>query len=169
MDKGNLLILGITAAMAWELPSKPFYIEEGLRHQYEMENVHRNDKNSTTLKFTASKKHSPSHAPITYNSKSDNHKSIYYTNDPIAPVAYEQHPINGYYFDNNGSPFGHANLLRPNYGHWRVPLTTNGYHLPSKSDKMQYYLSYADKMLKDFHGLTAKIPKNPSLSQFANV
>lgn len=173
LDHANYLTLGITAALAYELPTKPFYIDHDLKNNYETGNVQRVDKNGTSLKYGATKKHQPSHAPIKYsNQKSDNYKSTYYTNYPASSIQPETMNVNRFYSRNGVRPIGPMNLLRPfdrpPQQYWS-PSASHGTHWPATSNKMQYYLSYADKLFNDFNGLTAKIPKNPTWSQFANV
>lgn len=160
--------------MAWELPSQPYYIDEELHNSYEMGNLpllkQRKDKNSTALKYTQKTvKLQPSHAPITYSNRKN--EPVYYTQETL-PIAagggyHPRIPINTYYYGNGGT---HANLLRPSsgYSHPWTPTHDRG-AWPPISNKMDYYLSYADKLFKNFNGLTGKTPKNPNWSQFANV
>lgn len=146
----NYLILGITAAMAWELPSKPVYLDEELRDSYEMGDLpllHRNDKNVTTAQYVLpSQKYS--------NRPNTNDPNFYYTNIPKQKFSYEK---KNQYQSPYKSPY--QTSYKPSY-----PAT----------NKLQNYVSYADNLMKQFKSLTEKIPQDRPLSvqdfqEFANM
>lgn len=144
----NYLILGITAAMAWELPSSPVYYDEQLRDSYDMDEspqFHRNDKNVTNVQYVLPSKN--------VNNVNRIKSNFYYTNIPKQKFAYDksqyQSPSKSYY----------QSVNRP---------------VQSTSNKFQHYVSYADNLMKQFKLLTEKIPQNRPLStkdfqEFANM
>lgn len=144
--------MGITAAMAWELPSKPVDLNEYiLGAHHEMEELRRKDKNSTNAP-------PPQDAfPPKSNYDAINHidSNGYYTNIPKHKIFYEktnqyQSPYKSYAKYKNKSP------------------------LPS-SNKLQNYVMYADNLMKQFKRLTETIPTNrkpfspDNFQEFANV
>lgn len=129
------MILGITAALAWELPSEPINLDEmfGMA-AYQMEkstNVNRIDKNISSIQLTDKIK-SPT-------------KNFYYTNLPASQ--------NGYYESA-------ANKINGNWSPNDV-----------QSNKMQYYLMYADKVMNGLKELTEKVPAHRPMqpNQLVNV
>lgn len=149
VDHTNLLVLGITAAMAWELPSKPVDLNEYVHGANEMEEQRRKDKNVTNA--------SPQNAlPSKSNSDAINHidSNGYYTNIPKRKIFYEetnqyQSPYKSYAKYQNKSPL-------------------------ASSNKLQNYVLYADNLMKQFKRLTETIPSNRPFSpvnfqEFANV
>lgn len=62
--------------------------------------------------------------------------NYYYTNVPLSSPYYATAPLQRIYY--------------------KKPTIDNG----SQSDKLQYYLSYADKFVKEFEQLTQQIPKD---------
>lgn len=148
VDHSNLLIIGITAAMAWELPSKPVDLNEYIHGAHEMEELRRKDKNVTN-------------ASPQYVSKSDSDainqidSNGYYTNIPKRKIYYEK--SNQYQ-----SPY-------KSYGKYKnkAPLAAG--------NKLQNYVMYADSLMKQFKRLTDTIPTNrkpfspANFQEFANV
>lgn len=161
LEYSNYLILGITAALAWELPSKPVYFDEELHNAYEMGNLpllHRNDQNVSNINYTNTIKE-PQSIPMMYNQ--NNVPNYYYTNVPSRPNVninnkkyYSKYPSDGYFNQNDGNGF--------NYDYTKTQPILNQY---GSSNKMQYYLSYADNFLKQFKQLTNQIPTNKPLTQ----
>lgn len=136
--------------MAWELPSKPVYLDEELRDSYEMGDLpllHRNDKNVTTAQYVLpSQKYS--------NRPNTNDPNFYYTNIPKRKFSYEK---KNQYQSPYKSPY--QTSYKPSY-----PAT----------NKLQNYVSYADNLMKQFKSLTEKIPQDRPLSvqdfqEFANM
>lgn len=142
----NYLILGVTAAMAWELPSKPIYLDEELRESYEMGELpllQRNDKNISNSQYSIPSKFE--------NSIQSNY---YYTNIPKQKIAYTKYDQPSKLSYNNGI-YGTQNRI-------------------DSSNKIQNYVLYADKLVKQFKEITDKIPQNRPLSpsdfqQLANM
>lgn len=186
VDVDHYLILGMTAAMAWELPFEPVDLQEDLQEAYEeghLPLLERSD-NVTALSASSKKKSSSSSkkkkkkqpttstvspapsptnffdSPSNFNQHYDgvysNHYNAY--NDYRQPMnsipTYSQpHPyytnykndkssssplLDRYYYNAaNRSPY------RPAVGAHRPPL-------PSYSNKLEHYLSYADKFFKEF-------------------
>lgn len=156
VDYTNLVYLGVTAAMAWELPSKPIYLDEELRDSYEMEQLpplQRYDKNVTNAQYVLpSKKYS--------NVPNGIKSNFYYTNIPEKTMYYQknqyQSPYKSYYPPNYKSAYSAQN------------------HPTDATNKLQYYVSYADRMVKQFQKLTEKIPQDRPLNtkdfqEFANM
>lgn len=151
MGYSNYLILGITAAMAWELPSTPIYFDEELRDKYEMGEsplLHRNDKNLTNAQYVLPQKNANNLNRIKSN--------YYYTNIPAKKISYDknqyQSPYKTYY-QSGGKP---------------------SYLAPANSNNFQHYVSYADSLMKQFKKLTQTIPQDRPLStkdfqEFANM
>lgn len=135
--------------MAWELPSKPIYLEEEIRESYEMGNlplINRNDKNVSQSQYIQ-----------------DNQNRVdtnyYYTNIP-----------NKFSYGNSykQNPYPSKSNYNKNY---YKPDTSNRV---DTSNKIQNYVLYADKLMKQFKDLTDKIPQNRPLNpqdfqEFANV
>lgn len=135
----NYLILGITAAMAWELPSKPVYLDEELQESYQMGKLpllHRNDQNISNSQYTDSKN---------VNNIKPNY---YYTNLP--QQKYPSKSSNHQYYS-----------FRPIYNKGYYDSVKDNRVDPS--NKIQNYLSYANKLVNDFKEITDKIPKNRPL------
>lgn len=130
--------------MAWELPSQPVYFDEQLHNSYDMDELHRNDKNLTNAQYVLPSK----------NANANRIKSnFYYTNIPKQKIAYDksqyQSPYKTYYQSD----------YKPSQ---------------SSSNKFQHYVSYADSLMKQFKKLTEKIPQDRPLStkdfqEFANM
>lgn len=143
----NYLILGITAALAWELPSKPVYLDEELRDSYEMGNLplaQRKDQNVSNVTYTSTNKQTS--PPSNTNSAGSNtfSNNYYYTNVPSA---------------SNKNPFNRYNYaVDPNHPfYYNVPnKNTYATNIAGQSNKLQYYLSYADRFMKEFKQLTQK-------------
>lgn len=153
----NYLILGITAAMAWELPTKPVYLNEALRDSVNMEQSDESDELKRKDQIVSN---------INYTSSNNNNNekdaaNYYYTNIPSKLNIYNKYekknPLDRYYNYNKGSL---SNSVGSNqFG---------------SSNKIQYYLSYADKMMKEFSQLTNKTPLDHPFSpndfeKFASV
>lgn len=148
LEYSNYLILGITAALAWELPSKPVYLDEELRESYQMGNLpllQRKDQNVSNIKYTSTNKQ-PSSTASNSNSAVPN-ANYYYTNVPPP----NKNPFNRYYAVNPNHRFYYNEPDKSFYAN-----STDG----GKSNKLQYYLSYADKLIKEFKQLTEQIPTN---------
>lgn len=154
VDYSNYLILGITAAMAWELPSTPIYLNEELRESYEMGQLpllHRDDKNVTNAQYVLpSKKYA--NTANTINS--------YYTNIPKQKFGYEKNQYQSPYKSYYKSDYKPSN---------RIP----GISAPTV-DSFQSYISYADSLMKQFKELTGNIPRDRPLNtkdfqEFANM
>lgn len=86
VDYANVFVVGITAAMAWELPNKPVYLEQELQDAYkngEFLLIDRSDNNVTEdQKITTTKK--PSSSKNTKKTGLDsyyNQPDRYYTKD----------------------------------------------------------------------------------------
>ncbi|XP_031636178.1 uncharacterized protein LOC116349064 [Contarinia nasturtii] len=151
----NYLTLGITAAMAWELPSEPIYLDEQLRDQYEMGELpllHRNDKNVTNVQYVL---------PSKKNAADANHIN-YYTNIPKEKFTNDknqyQSPSKSYYQS----------------GYKPSSYMAQAANAQSNSNKIQQYISYADSLMKQFKKITEKIPQNRPLStkdfqEFTNI
>lgn len=156
MGYSNYLTLGITAAMAWELPSKPIYLDEDLHDSYEMGQLpllHRNDKNVTKAQYVLPSKNS--------NTANRINSNYYYTNIPTKKFAYNKNqyksPYKSYY------PYDY----KPSYS------AAQG-NPQQSSNKIQSYVSYADSLMKQFKKITDKIPQDRPLStkdfqEFANM
>lgn len=143
IDYSNYLILGITAALAWELPSKPVYLDEELRDSFQMGNLpllKRKDQNVSPVNYANTTK-DPSQSP-SLETNANAYSNYYYTNLPN-----KQNPFNRYY------------AVNPNHRFSYVPNGINGDDA-GQSNKLQYYLSYADRLMKEFKQLTQNIPKD---------
>lgn len=162
VDHSNLLIIGITAAMAWELPSKPVDLNEHLQGSYEMQDLQRNDKNVTDA--------TPPQYASTANSNNVNRidSNSYYTNIPKHKIFYEkknqyQSPYKSYEKYKYKSSIPSDSLLKP------------AVSSSSSSNKLTNYVMYADSLMKQFKKLTETIPPNrPPFSpvnfqEFANM
>lgn len=131
--------MGITAAMAWELPSEPVYLDEELQESYQMGKLpllNRNDQNISDLKHTDS------------NSVNNNINNNYHYKNLLQQK-----------FPSKSS----------NQQYSTRPIYNKGYYDSVKdnqvdpSNKIQNYLMYANKLVKDFKEITDKIPKNRPL------
>lgn len=155
----NYLVLGITAAMAWELPSRPIYLDEELQGSYEMGELpllNRNDKNVTSAQYVLPSKKYP-------NRPDTNDPNSYYTNIPKQKFAYNKNQYQSPF----KTPYQYQTSYRPSY-----PAAPNQ---PIRTtNKLQNYVSYADNLMKQFKLLTEKIPQDRPLSvtdfqEFANM
>lgn len=187
VDHQSLLVVGLTSAMAWELPYDPFYPNEELPEAYEegrlpllqldfeaadaedddddddtkkgKKKQHRRKDNSTAIHYSAKKKSSKKPAvqqtpPAEWNSR----PPIQYFNQPSSPYADNVQPLhsaNHYasqpqqphpYYTNYGSDkfskfdgyYGGGN---------RIPAP----NMDGSSNKLNYYLSYANKLFRDYN------------------
>lgn len=157
VDYTNLVYLGVTAAMAWELPSKPIDLDEALGDSYEMGGLpplQRNDKNVTNAQYVL--------PPKKYSNVPNGIKSnYYYTNIPEKTAYYQKNQYQ--------SPYK-SSYYPPNY---KSPYSAQN-HPTDTTNKLQYYVSYADSLAKQFQKLTENIPKDRPLStkdfqEFANM
>lgn len=123
------LTLGITAAMAWELPSKPINFDETFGNSIQMEKLSKIDNRIDQNKFT-------NHA-IQYQSTISKPTNIYYTNIP-------SYKISSPYYTNANSHQQYSN---------------------NKSNKMQYYLSYADKVMNELKYMHRNLPSNQPMDR----
>lgn len=144
--------------MAWELPSKPIYLDEELRDSYEMGQLpllHRNDKNVTKVQYVLPSK------KYTSNTANRIDSNYYYTNIPKEKFAYEKNQYQSSpYYQSGNKPLSYS-----------VP---NNLQQTSSSNQLQHYVSYADSLMKQFKKLTEKIPQDRPLStkdfqEFANM
>lgn len=172
VDHENYMTLGITAAMAWELPSKPTYFDEDLNQQYNVEKVekdekvNRNDKNVTKSDYVA---------PVKSNS------NYYYTNVPKHDYPVNgQYPSNVQYTPNNQySPNGQYPLNAQYSSKYQYPSKSqysSNYQYPSKTqypskysstqpvNQLQSYVTYADTLMKQLQQLTKQIPQDRPLN-----
>lgn len=124
--------------MAWELPSKPVYLDEELQESYQMGKLpllHRNDQNISNSQYTDG------------NSVNYMKHSYYYKN-----LAQQKYPSKS-----------------SNQQYSTRPIYNKGYYDSVKdnqvdpSNKIQNYLLYANKLVKDFKEVTDNIPKNRPL------
>lgn len=138
----NYLIIGLTAALAWELPSKPVYLDEELHESYQMGDLpllKRKDQNVSNVTYTSTNKQS-SQAANSYSSvPSALSTQYYYTNVPSLSNRY---------------PTNRLDYNTPNKN-----LLSNR-TAAGQSDKMQYYLSYADRFMSELRQLTQSMPKD---------
>lgn len=181
MDYDHYIILGMTAAMAWELPFEPVDLEE-LQEQYEeghlpllersdnLTSLLSNTATSSKKKSSSKKKKQPTKASVdqtsnpnssndlnsNFNQQYDGSNSNLYNGyqnymQSMRPATYSQpHPYYTNYDNDKSSPssldryYATANRspYRPAVGTHRPPL-------PSYSNKMEYYLSYADQFFKE--------------------
>lgn len=134
--------------MAWELPSKPVYLDEELRESYQMGELpllHRNDKNVSNAQYAV---------PSNENANTID-SNYYYTNVPKQKYAYDKYQ----------SPYN------PNYP-YQSPVYKSSYQTkynpfyptPAPSNRIQNYISYADNVMKQFKKLTEKIPQDRPLN-----
>lgn len=144
--------------MAWELPSKPIYLDEELRDSYEMGQLpllHRNDKNVTKVQYVLPSK------KYTSNTANRIDSNYYYTNIPKEKFSYEKNQYQSSpYYQSGNKPLSYS-----------VP---NNLQQTSSSNQLQHYVSYADSLMKQFKKLTEKIPQDRPLStkdfqEFANM
>lgn len=150
--------------MAWELPSKPVYLDEELRESYEMGELpllHRNDKNVSNVQYTASKG-SGSKGSNGYKQNSIE-SNYYYTNIPKQKIAYDKYD----YQQQQQKPIYYTHYGQPVYA-------GNTNNQIDATNKIQYYVSYADKLMKQFKQVSDQIPKNRPLNsndfqQFTNM
>lgn len=140
--------MGITAALAWELPYKPVYLDDELRDSYEMGDLpllKRKDQNVSKVNYTSTSTSTNTQQPSSNASNSN----YYYTN--VSPP--DKNPFNRYYAVNSNQQF------YPN-----VPNTNNNNYAngidAAQSNKLHYYLSYADNVIKQFQPLIQQIPKD---------
>lgn len=146
-------MLGITAAMAWELPSKPTYFDEGLKGNYEVEKVekvekvsalNRNDKNVTTADKDA--------LPVKSAS------NYYYTNVPKVEYAAKSPQLTkAEYLSNYRYPWTSGNLPQYQYP------SKYGSSAP-QVNRIDNFVSYADNVMKQLQQLTNQIPQNRPLN-----
>lgn len=132
--------------MAYELPSKPVYLDEELRESYEMGELpllNRNDKNVTTAQYAIpSKKYSNGPNAIDSN--------YYYTNVPTpSKLSYTKNQF-AYPYKTSYQTGYKPSYSAPND---RIDAT----------NKLHQYVSYADNLMKQFKSLTEKIPQDRPL------
>lgn len=173
-------MIGITAAMAWELPSEPLHINEVLQGAYEegeLPLLNRNDEidtnntaDTTTGQLTS--------IPNTYNYYDANNTDGYYNNIYSTKPPSRQ---DNYYYSNmketknndnemSQRPIQPENLYYSNYKtpnrYYNAQKTNQngngGIHKPIPSaidqfsNKMDYYFSYADKIWNTIHDMGTK-------------
>lgn len=134
--------MGITAALAWELPYKPVYLDDELRDSYEMGNLpllKRKDQNVSKVNYTST-------TSTNKQPSSNAYSNYYYTN--VSPP--------------NKNPFNRYDTMNPNQQFYpNVPNTNNNYaNDVVQSNKLHYYLSYANKIMKQLQHITQQIPKD---------
>lgn len=141
--------------MAWELPTDPVYLDEMLRDSYQDGNL-------------------PLLAPIlersdNLTSRVDKKKKKTKTTPQPAPAQlpifnsnqYLKQPPNRYYFPTNPNTNSQPHPYYTSYQNDKSPSLDRYYYgngrLPQRpgaaqpnSDKLKYYLSYADKFFKEF-------------------
>lgn len=138
--------------MAWELPSKPTYFDEGLNANYHVEKaekvekvstVNRNDKNVTKADY----------APPVKSAS-----NYYYTNVPkVEYPAKSPQLTKTEYLSNYQYPWKNGNPSQYSY--------PSKYGSPAPSvDRLQNYVSYADNVMKQLQQLTNQIPQNRPLN-----
>lgn len=204
VDHSIHLVIGITAAMAWELPFDPFYPEEELPEAYEegrlpllqfdfepedddeeddeddeKKKQHRRKDNSTGVTYYSKKKASKKPQPTTQQqipaalsfSQSDQ-----YFNQPSSPYANYLRPMHSANYYAAGPQQPHPYYT--NYGSDKLPTFdkyySNNNRMPAQnmhtyrpnSNKLQYYLSYADKVFREFN---AQLNRGGSTSYSANM
>lgn len=142
--------------MAWELPSKPVDLNEHLHGSYEMEDLHRNDKNETNAPQNAFPSKSNTNTVNRINSNG------YYTNLPKQKISYEKK--NQYQ-----SPYKSYEKYK-----YKSPLPSSHSMQTESGNKLQNYVMYADSLMKQFKRLTETIPPNQPFSpvnfqEFANT
>lgn len=149
--------------MAWELPSKPVYLDEELRESYEMGQLpllNRNDKNISNVQYELPLKKYP-------NTANRIDSNYYYTN---VPKKQFDNGKNQYQAQPSVLP---ASLYYQSGGRPSYYSMANSLQTPS-SNKLQHYVSYADSLMKQFKRITEKIPQDRPLStkdfqEFANM
>lgn len=144
------MTLGITAALAWELPYKPVYLNEELHESYQMGNlplIKRKDQNVSKVNYTSTNGQPAAMAADPNAARPSAYSNYYYTNVP---------PPSKNLFDR-------IYAINPNHRVYYNMAHRNDYAnnvAGDQSPKLQYYLSYADKFMKEFKELTQKIPKD---------
>lgn len=166
VDYANILVLGITAALAWELPDEPFYPNEELMEIYqegrlpllepepadeedEDEDDNEKRRKSKPIKSKPTKPIFKSSSSIPLRSSNDRE----YFNQPASDR--NSHPINAHTYS-QPHPY-YTNFELDNY----PPLDTYYYpdgRFPSQagagqpnSNKLKYYLSLADEFFKEYN------------------
>ena len=177
IDNVNLGYIGITGALAWELPSKPFYPDEALQQAYEgggLPLIDRNDNDTYLNKddnvnksetYTYNKDASTTGTPINIG----NYQSNYYANKNSHDSYYKKNYDNYYRnneSNNNKNTREQYYSNRPNYYYNQAtkPQETYFDQIPKVidkfSNKMDYYFSYADKLLSTIKDFTSN-KRNP--------
>lgn len=203
VDHQSQLVIGLTAAMAWELPFDPFYPEEELQEAYEEGRLpllqidfeqedddedddddddedkknkkqHRRKDNSTSIKYHSKKKSSKKPTQLPLPSELNPRPPSQYFNQPSPYVNYLQpmHSTN-YYAGRPQQPHPYYT----NYGSDKSPAF-DGYYssnnrIPTQSflgyqpnsNKLNYYLSYADKLFREYK---AQLNRSGSTSDAPN-
>lgn len=157
LEYTNYAILGITAALAWELPSRPVYLNEELRESYEMGNlplINRHDQNVSNVNYTSTVKRPSTNAT---NSNENAYSNYYYTN---VQSPTKQNPFNKFYAT---KPYQQFYYDLPDKHKYSNSIAGNVDSDTDQSNKLQYYLSYADKFMKEFKEFTQKLPKDRPL------
>lgn len=145
------MTLGITAALAWELPYKPVYLNEELHESYQTGNLpllKRKDQNVSKVNYTSTNELPAAMAADPNAAGPSVYSNYYYTNVPPP----KKNPFNRFYAINPNHHVYYDVAHRNNY--------VNNVAGPIQSNKLHYYLSYADKFMKEFKELTQKIPKD---------
>lgn len=106
--------------------------------------LQRKDQNVSNVTYTSTKKQSAS-------SSAEPNINYYYTNVPPPP---KRNPFDRYYAMNPNDRINY-NVLDKNVYSNRID--------GDQSHKLHYYLSYADKFMKQFKQLTQQIPKDHPL------
>lgn len=158
VDYSNILILGITTALAWELPDEPFYPDSELMEDYQegrLPLLERSDNFTDATSSKQKKKSKPTKpisqpAPIAFNINDleyFNQPSFDHSSHPINPHIYSQpHP----YYTNYNELDKYSPLDTYYYGNGPVTAGRPG-AVPLNSNKLKYYLSLADEFLKQFN------------------
>lgn len=143
--------MGITAAMAWELPSKPTYFDEGFNGNYQAEKVEKVEKASTLNRNDKNVTQADYAPPVKSTS------NYYYTNVPKV-----EHPAK--------SPLTKAEYLSNFQYPWKSGNPSQ-YQYPSKYgssappvNRLENYVSYADNVMKQLQQLANQIPQNRPLN-----
>lgn len=177
LENNNVGVIGITAAMAWELPSEPLHIDEVLQGAYEegdLPLLNRNDEidSNYTADTTTGQ---PAYMPSRYYNYNSNNTDRYYNSVNSTNSARQDY----YYYmketkndDNKISrrPVQPENLYYSSYKAPNLYNTQQTYQndnsitqkqpiptvIDQISNKMDYYFSYADKMLNTIYDTGSK-------------
>lgn len=177
LDNSNLGYIGITGAMAWELPSEPIYLEEALQEAYEnggLPLLDRNDAYNTNADTTNGTENIKRNDTV-YGYYGDQTQDSYYNKKvtdsyyakpkPEDSEQYQNYEniANKYYYapsDNSQTNDKYYSAKSPdryyasgNYYQNRRPESSA---IDKISNKMDYYFSYADKFLNTIHNLANK-------------